>query len=87
MFCYLPDWADFLIFVGGVAALFISRHRLIERTEQRVHRQRDEMNAWNKMTPEEQADSIIYGEHDVRPRKGGKREAVEEIDDRSSSLC
>ncbi len=74
MFCYLPDWANFLIFVGGVVALYISRYRLIERTEQRVHRQRDEMDAWIKMTPEEQANFIIYGEHDVRHQKGGMGE-------------
>jgi hypothetical protein len=67
MFCYLPDWANTLLLIGGIVALVISRYRLIERTEQRVHQRRDEMDAWNRMSPPELADWLIYGEHDLRP--------------------
>jgi hypothetical protein len=68
--CYLPDWANTLLLIGCFAAFFFSRHRLIERTEERVRRQIAEMDAWNRMTPAEQADWLIYGEPDVRPYKG-----------------
>jgi hypothetical protein len=60
MFCYLPDWATTLIFFAGIAALAVSRHRLVERTEERVNRHRDEMEAWNQMSPTEQANVLIH---------------------------
>ena len=71
--CYLPDWANTLLLIGCFAAFFFSRHRLIERTEQRVRRQIAELDAWNRMTPAEQAEWLIYGEHDVRPYNGRQK--------------
>jgi hypothetical protein len=70
MFCNLSDWASYLLLVGGILALYFHNHNLVKRTEDRVNRQRDEREAWNKLSPEEQGYLIIYGEHDVRPEKG-----------------
>jgi hypothetical protein len=69
MFCYLPDWANLLILIAGVWAFVVHDYNLVRRTEERVRRQRDEMEAWNKLSPEEQAASIIYGPHDVLPQR------------------
>ncbi len=68
MFCYLPGWASYLLMIAGLIALHFHNYNLVKRTEERVHRQRDEMEAWNKLSPKEQAEMIIYGEHDVRPQ-------------------
>jgi hypothetical protein len=77
MLCALPDWAFYLLCIGGLAAHVFSRQRLIERVEERTRRQIAELNAWDRMTPEERADSLIYGDHDVRPERR-KRPDVKE---------
>ena len=75
MLCELPDWAITFLVIGCFLAYFFSRQRLIERVEERVRRQIAEMDAWNRMTPEERADWLIYGEHDVRPERSRRPDA------------
>ena len=66
MLCYLPDWTNWLIYFAFAAGFFCYRSCLIEHTREEMAREIAESERWNKMTPTEQADEVIYGPFDVR---------------------